>query len=714
MGGEHSLIRRLLREEKGRAYLLTVVGALALAVGLTAVVVVLPTEHGAGSPSSALAVDSTPVPTGNTNLEGLLFGGDPGTSGDWTNGNVCAGSRPPPGCYSDNEDVPHRVLMKGLTIGAPYSLAIEHDFEDSVSVVGYDQFHNFAETSGVSGLASTFLGVFPSGPNTEKQYKLEFVATAENAEIRWDALLGPHADQWNGAQLHVRLTDGAESVPIPVKQIIPPSTPTPTPTNTPTSTPTPTPTSTNTPTPTSTPTNTPTSTPTNTATPTNTPTSTPTNTATPTNTPTSTPTNTATPTKTPTSTPTNTATPTNTPTSTATPTSTSTPVPRGSITIIKDAIPEGSQEFDYTTTGDDLSDFTLVDDGNPVHNTKTFSNLLPGWRTVTETVPAGWKLTDLYCTGGANTSTSGPVAMIDLNANENVTCTFENTELGSITIIKDAIPDDSQHFDYATLGPGLSDFTLVDDGTPPNSRTFSDLLPGLRTVTETEPAGWTLTKVSCTGGTNISTPDASAVIYLMAGEDVTCTFENTKEATPTPTGTPTSTPTNTATPTSTPTNTATPTNTPTSTPTNTATPTNTPTSTPTNTATPTNTPTSTPTNTATPTNTPTSTPTNTATPVNTPTNTPTRTATPPPTNTPPPTATSTPSRLVLPAAITPTPRPPTATPIRQILPSELPRAGGGPADDWSPWPAVLGGIFAAAGLALLFSGLYRRSSDTER
>jgi hypothetical protein len=69
---------------------------------------------------------------------------------------------------------------------------------------------------------------------------------------------------------------------------------------------------------------------------------------------------------------------------------------------------------------------------------------------------------------------------------------------------------------------------------------------------------------------------------------------------------------------------------------------------------------------------------------------------------------------VLPAAITPTPRPPTATPIRQVLPSELPRAGGGPADGWFPWPAVLGGMFAAAGLALLFSGLHRRPSDTER
>jgi hypothetical protein len=62
----------------------------------------------------------------------------------------------------------------------------------------------------------------------------------------------------------------------------------------------------------------------------------------------------------------------------------------------------------------------------------------------------------------------------------------------------------------------------------------------------------------------------------------------------------------------------------------------------------------------------------------------------------------------------PTPRPPTATPISQVIPAELPRAGTGPADGWFPWPTVLGGVFAAAGVALLFSGLHRRSRDSER
>ena len=324
MGRKHSLVGTLLRDQKGQARLLSITGlALALAVGLTVAAVLLPAKHGRSGLSTALAVDSTPVPSGDTDLEGLLFGGDPSNNGDWTDGNVCAGSRPAPGCYSDGEDVPHRTLLKSLTVGASYSLGIEHDFEDNASVVGYDQFHNFAGISGVSGLTFTFLGTFPSGPNTEKQYKLEFTATADTGEIRWDALLGPQAHLWNGSQLHVRLTDGAESVPIPVREIVAPATPTPTPTNTPTETPIPTDTPTATPTDTSTPI--PTDTPTETPIPTDTPTATPMPTDTPTDTSTPMPTDTPSPTET--VAPVATATPVNTPPPTATPVPSATGTP---------------------------------------------------------------------------------------------------------------------------------------------------------------------------------------------------------------------------------------------------------------------------------------------------------------------------------------------------------------------------------------------------
>jgi cation transporter-like permease len=77
----------------------------------------------------------------------------------------------------------------------------------------------------------------------------------------------------------------------------------------------------------------------------------------------------------------------------------------------------------------------------------------------------------------------------------------------------------------------------------------------------------------------------------------------------------------------------------------------------------------------------------------------------------------TPIRAVLPTAIVSTP---TRTPVSQVIPAvkpvvrELPRAGSGPDDGSFPWATVLGGFFAATGLVLLFSGLHRRLSDTER
>jgi hypothetical protein len=49
-----------------------------------------------------------------------------------------------------------------------------------------------------------------------------------------------------------------------------------------------------------------------------------------------------------------------------------------------------------------------------------------------------------------------------------------------------------------------------------------------------------------------------------------------------------------------------------------------------------------------------------------------------------------------------------------VLPRELPRTGSGPGDSWFPWPTVLGGIFAVAGLLILLSALHRRWLDTER
>lgn len=157
---------------------------------------------------------------------------------------------------------------------------------------------------------------------------------------------------------------------------------------------------------------------------------------------------------------------------------------------------------------------------------------------------------------------------------------------GFISIVKEANPNDLQTVFNFTITDGQGGVTLQSI----NGSGVSLRLPfpdGTYSVSESVPAGWSLTSSGCVdqAGNPVGTGSNPIIgIILQVGDDIVCTFAD-DQATATPTNTATNTPTNTAT--------NTPTNTATHTPTSTAT--NTPTSTATHTAT--NTPTLTPTHT---------------------------------------------------------------------------------------------------------------------
>ncbi len=301
----------------------------------------------------------------------------------------------------------------------------------------------------------------------------------------------------------------------------------------------------------------------------------------------------------------------------------------GKITIIKDAVPNSAQDFDFATTGSGLSAFKLDDDSdNTLSDTKVFNDVAPGAYTITEAAVSGWKLTNLVCndangsvdlnagkatlnvgpneeitctytntklgkiivekqtlpdgspgsfafTGdaagsigdngqivvdnlvpGTYTSTEGNpappfdlgsiacddanstgnvgtrTATFHLEAGETVKCTFTNVKRGTITIIKDAVPNDPQDFGFTTTGSGLSPFSLDDDAdaTLPNNVVFSNVVPGDFSVTETDVAGWELTGLVCsgTGGSTGVKSGSTANITLTPGGSATCTYTNTK------------------------------------------------------------------------------------------------------------------------------------------------------------------------------------------
>ena len=159
-----------------------------------------------------------------------------------------------------------------------------------------------------------------------------------------------------------------------------------------------------------------------------------------------------------------------------------------------------------------------------------------------ESVPAHWVLTGRACvlTGTATAKSFTSITngvRVNLNAGEDVTCTFTDTKLPTLTVIK-YLKGTSSGFDFMSTG-GLSPstFTLTPPGigctAPAGSTcdqiTFQDLtVGGTYTVTEGAKTGYVLTDLNCTlhPGTYDPTVTRTVSTTLGAGENETCSFYN--------------------------------------------------------------------------------------------------------------------------------------------------------------------------------------------
>ncbi len=198
------------------------------------------------------------------------------------------------------------------------------------------------------------------------------------------------------------------------------------------------------------------------------------------------------------------------------------------ITIIKDTVPNDSQDFAFTTTGAGLTNFSLDDDGDgSLPNTRVFSALAPGAYTVSEASAAGYSLTNLVCVDPTTNSTvdlNTRTATINLAASESVTCTFTNTlQQGTIIVDKVTVPAaDAQSFSFTAGGTGYNGFSLT-DAAQPNSQSLN---AGIYSISETVPTGWDLTSATCVS--SIGDTETIGTLELDAGETITCTFTNTR------------------------------------------------------------------------------------------------------------------------------------------------------------------------------------------
>src|SRR5205823_20171 len=110
---------------------------------------------------------------------------------------------------------------------------------------------------------------------------------------------------------------------------------------------------------------------------------------------------------------------------------------------------------------------------------------------------------------------------ITLSAGQTVTCTFTNTKRGHIIVQQATNPSgDPQSFNFTTTGTGYAGFSLIGGG----PHASGPLVPGRYSVAETVPACCPPRRSSDLNG------NAPSAITLSAGQTVTCTFTNTKQA----------------------------------------------------------------------------------------------------------------------------------------------------------------------------------------
>ena len=182
--------------------------------------------------------------------------------------------------------------------------------------------------------------------------------------------------------------------------------------------------------------------------------------------------------------------------------------------IVKKLMVGGTDTFSYTgTPAGDIS----VNEGT------ISADVAPGQYLSTEAAKAGWDLTAIACDDANSTgSLANRRATFNVAAGETVTCTFTNTKLGKV-IVKKLMVGGTDTFSYT--GTPAGDIS-VNEGT-----ISADVAPGQYLSTEAAKAGWDLTAIACDDANSTgSLANRRATFNVAAGETVTCTFTNEKDA----------------------------------------------------------------------------------------------------------------------------------------------------------------------------------------
>ncbi|MFD7307500.1 hypothetical protein [Promicromonospora sp. NPDC059942] len=197
------------------------------------------------------------------------------------------------------------------------------------------------------------------------------------------------------------------------------------------------------------------------------------------------------------------------------------------VTVTKQTEPDGAPDtFGFEVTGQDP--VTLGDGESMSFPVPTGAPV-----TISEAAADGWLPPEIECTSPATVEERA--ATVVPVAGEEITCTFTNTQLGTVIVSKEAHGVDGRTFDFASDIPGGESFSIdveQGDGTL-YEEVITDVPAGTYTLEELTDDGdpaTVLADLACTyGGADHSGDPATRAIDLtvLPGETVRCFFTNT-------------------------------------------------------------------------------------------------------------------------------------------------------------------------------------------
>ncbi len=204
--------------------------------------------------------------------------------------------------------------------------------------------------------------------------------------------------------------------------------------------------------------------------------------------------------------------------------SATTTIPLPILTLVKTVINGPANDTDWDLTFSGPANGTGAEGAAAI----TSVTVPIGTYTLSETnisAAANYMLGLLSCAGSADTSTTPLSPTVTLTYGETVTCTFSNRRGRTITLLKDTIGGLAVDTDWTLSAVS----TLINKSgvEGDNSITSTGARNAQITLSETGPAGYILTGLSCVGTADTGTTVANPLISVANGEHAFCIFTNT-------------------------------------------------------------------------------------------------------------------------------------------------------------------------------------------